>query len=127
MKDYQLENIISLKNGELLKIQEIHKDKLGVTDIKGKTFRISYDAVIPVKITTEILEKFNFVLSSKKEEIIHVLYIYHLVSGSKLHHIRGYVYKNRSVWVYNNISLLYFHQLQNLFTILGNNNIFILK
>lgn len=118
LKGYQPGNFIFLKNGELIKILEVHADQFKVQDSTGLTFDISSNQVLPIKITEPILKKFNFILRSEKKEMLHVLKIYHILINRTTHYIRGYIYTDKSIWVLNNITILYFHQMQNLFHLL---------
>ena len=118
LKGYQPGNFIFLKNGEPLKILEIHEDQFKVEDINGLKFNIASSQVLPIKITENVLKKFGFILKSEKKEILHFLKIYHININNKIYYLRGYVYLDKSIWVFNNITIIYLNQLQNLLNVL---------
>ncbi len=114
--NYQIGDYTTLKGKEIVKIIGISEYFL---DVKTKEnvplLGVRYSHIIPLHITTNLLEEIGFRLLSKKKFMLHDKYFYELkLNNGKTFSMNGVVYLKNSIWISRGYTIHKLHQLQSL-------------
>lgn len=116
---YQLGNYVSFKDN-IVKIDNLdtNADIIRVIDKNGEVYETAFSNLSPIKLTEETFAKMGYEPSTKEEKTMHTKLIYNIIINGKMYYIQGHVFKTGSIWNWNTITFHYFHQLQNLLSVI---------
>lgn len=111
---YSHGSFVTLNGGEIVKLWAIHPDLVIYQAFNGIQDHCRLVEIKPLEITPEVLHKTGFELIENRQEILHIKMLYAIRINGKNEFLRGVIYKNKSVWVFNGFTVHYFHILQHL-------------
>lgn len=116
---YQLGNyVIDWKKnvGEIIKLDEggvVLKCKMDpYNSVKWNDFN-------PISITVDVMKGLGFSIVDQKENPYHRRYSMAIILNGRFYNAVGIVYEDKSIWSFNNITVLYLHQIQNIISIIS--------
>lgn len=110
---YQINNYITLRKGNIAKITELHSDVLKLVSLDNINILTSYDDVLPLNISKEVLSKAGLIMIKEKIQPLHIEYSYEIDVNHMFHYLRAVEYKKNTIWSIGSFSIKYFHMLQN--------------
>lgn len=114
---YQLNNFVKARNKQIVKIRELHRYSLEFVDQEGIEIGMTYNDVEPIEITVDLLKSLigqqGIVRVDTYRRELHIEHICEIRIKGKFYYVRGFEYKDSTVWTIGNFNIRYFHMLQN--------------
>lgn len=110
---YQINNYLSFKNKNIVKVLELNCDTIKVEDLNGIPIITAYDYIFPLHLDKDILNKFGLVSIKEKIYPIHIEYSYEIAIDSRFYYLKAVEYKNETIWNIGPFNIKYVHMLQN--------------
>lgn len=115
---YQLNNNVLFRYNEIVKIISLDLQLLEIETSHGVKLKTTYHEISPLSITPELMEKSGFTLFEVNKKQLHTEYMFEKYIATKFFYVRGIEYKNKTLWYISNLSIQYYHQLQNYLSLL---------
>lgn len=117
MKAYQIGNYIQDWQKKIAMVVEINQKGVLAEYADDQAYFLEWHDVKPLEIKIPIMVEMGFSIAREKDNPYHKEIGMSILLGGKFYNARGIVYENRSIWVFNNVTLLYVHQVQNIISI----------
>lgn len=117
-KRYQLGNYAGDWRDILVMVKEISDRGIVGEYEDGVVKEIPWQDVKPLDITVDLLKQIGFGMIKNKEHNFHREVVMATIINGKHYNCKGILYDDHSLWVLAGISVRYFHQVQNIMSIL---------
>lgn len=118
MKAYQIGNYIQDWQKKIAMVVEINQKGILAEYADNQTYFLEWHDLKPIEIKIPIMVEMGFSIAREKDNPYHKEIGMSILLGGKFYNARGIVYENKSIWVFNSVSLLYIHQVQNIISII---------
>jgi hypothetical protein len=117
-KRYQIGNYIQDWQKKIAMVKEIDQRGILAQYAEEATYKLEWHDITPLNIKVDLLHEMGFETIKQKENPYHRdLSLATRVNG-KFYNIRGIVYDDKAIWVFQGITVLYVHQVQNILSII---------
>lgn len=114
---YQLDNFI-LYSGQYGKITELNHHTVSFTDKDGLLRTEPYSSIKNIPINEALFKSLGLEPSWRETTILHVKMIFTLSLNGRLYYLKGHEFNKGALWTFNNFTIRYFHELQNMMKLL---------
>lgn len=118
MKAYQLGNYIQDWQKKIAMVVEINQKGVLAEYADNQTYFLEWHDLKPLEIKIPILIEMGFSIAREKDNTYHKEIGMSILLGGKFYNSRGIIYDDRSIWVFNSVTVLYIHQVQNIVSII---------
>lgn len=118
MKAYQIGNYIQDWQKKIAMIVEINQKGVLAEYADDQTYFLEWHDMKPIEIKIPILIEMGFAIAKEKDNPYHKEIGMSILLGGKFYTTIGIIYDNKSIWVFNSVTLLYIHQIQNIISII---------
>jgi hypothetical protein len=118
MKAYQLGNYIKDWQKKVAMIIEIDQKGVLAEYLDNKTYKLEWHDFKPIEISVPLMVEIGFSVVKEKDNPYHKDVSMTTVLNGKFYNARGVLYKGNSIWTFNNITVIYLHQVQNIISII---------
>ena len=118
MKAYQLGNYIQDWQKKIAMVVEINQKGVLAEYADKQTYFLEWHDLKPLEIKIPIMIEMGFSIAREKDNPYHKEIGMSILLGGRFYNARGIVYDNRSIWVFNSVTTLYIHQIQNIISII---------
>jgi hypothetical protein len=115
---YQIGNYIKDWDQRLAIVKEITQRGICSLYENSEQKEVPWQDVYPVIITVDLLKQVGFSVIKDKTNPYHRDVAMTGVINGKFYNCRGILYEDKSLWSLHNISVRYFHQIQNILYII---------
>ncbi len=115
---YQLDNYVLFKDKEYAKIFSINKDIIGV---ESKDYILATTApsnISGIPLREKVLESLDLMPTSRQVNPLSIKLMYNIIVHGKIHRLYGHEFKDGAIWNLSGVSVRYFHEVQNIMTII---------
>ena len=116
--NYQLNNFVLFRYKDIVRIVALDLNLVEIETSQGIRLKITYHEISPLSITPELMTKSGFTLFEMNKKQLHNEYMFEKHIAGKFFYVRGIEYKNKTLWYISNLSIQYYHQLQNYLSLL---------
>ena len=109
---YEINNYVSTKSGNILKILNLFDTEAKLIDSDGIEVVLPYDYLYPIALKKDLMEKAGFTCIRLASFPLHVEYSYEVTINQKFYYVRCAEYKKEKVWTigpFNIKSVSYTH------------------
>ena len=118
MKAYQLGNYIQDWQKKIAMVVEINQKGVLAEYADTQTYFLEWHDLKPIEIKIPIMIEMGFSIAREKDNPYHKEVGMSILLGGKFYNARGIVYDDKSIWVFNSVTVLYVHQIQNIISII---------
>jgi hypothetical protein len=115
---YQIGNYIQDWQKKVAMVKEIDQRGILAQYAEEGTYKLEWHDFTPLDINVPLLHEMGFETIKEKENPYHRDISLVIRVNGKFYNIRGIVYDDKSIWVFQGITILYIHQLQNIIGII---------
>lgn len=117
-RNLQLGNFVEDYEGNIWKVESLNENKIMCIGFGPEDYTVaSEDKFIPIKITSGLLRQAGIPELTRRREPLHDTVIFEIKINGTYYNITLIEFQGQSIATFNNYTLLYFHQLQNVLKI----------
>jgi len=115
---YEYGNYTTIKGKEIVMVKAWAEGKITIEGEQGYWYETTIKDIVPLVVTPEVLNKTIFTCVHSVNELLHTRFIYEIQLNKRMHYLNGHVYRDKAIWTFCGLNIVYFHTLQNLLRII---------
>ena len=117
-KRYQIGNYIQDWQKKIAVVKEVDQKGILAQYAEESTYNLEWHDFTPIDIKADLLQHMGFEIVKQKDNPYHKDISMAITVNRKFYNIRGILYEDKSIWVFQTITVLYIHQIQNILYII---------
>ncbi len=109
---YPVGSYISVNGVTVGKITSVSEYEVTVVYKNGVSEKVFWHMVYPINLSPEIMQDLGFKEDSKKEQELHIEYVYSIQINGRVYKCKGFLVDKKYMWNFQSMTVRYLHHMQ---------------